>query len=91
MVFFAFGNTRDPGIGGRMPDRKYHQWFVGCWPLADTGQEPHRIGGVGQADKPGIMDCRNQESRCDTYTFRHIVILVARAIVKNAVAFGKDN
>ena len=64
-----------------------------CWMLAACryGSGTPSDWGCGSGRQARHYEWPQSGSRCDADTFRHIVVLVARPIVKHAIAFSKDN
>ena len=68
-----------------------HHGLLRCGPTQKGVEKFHGVGRVCQHRKPGTVQCRNQETRGDPHAFGHVVVLVARAVVKGAPALGEDH
>src|SRR5438045_461038 len=64
--------------------------LVLLWPPTDLVEEAHRIRGVGQGCKPGLMQRRDQESGRDADGLRNVVVLVQPAVRTNTLAFAEN-
>ncbi len=88
---FALGNSGHGRMCRRIADGQDHHGLFRRWPAAHFGQEFHRVGGVFKANKARVMDGGDQHSRGNANAFGHVIILIAVAIVCQAIALGKHH